>query len=83
MRQTYHTIIKRQSEDLYVGWVEEVPGTLTHGHSLSECRENLRDALKLMIETIRDEARLGLDNTCITEPIEVEVEDEAPDLAHV
>jgi predicted RNase H-like HicB family nuclease len=83
MRQVYHTIIKQKSEHLYVGWVEEVPGTLTHGHSLRECRANLRDSLKLMIQTNRDEARLSLDNSCITEPIEVEVEDDAPDLAHV
>lgn len=82
MRQVYHTIIKKKSPGLFVGWVEEVPGTLTHGHTLHECRENLKDALKLMIQTIRDEARLGLDDSCITEPIEVDVEDDAPDLAH-
>lgn len=83
MRQMYHTIIRRQGEQFYVGWVEEVPGTLTHGHTLEECRTNLRESLMLMIETIRDEARLGLDSTCITEPIEVEIEDDAPVLAHV
>jgi predicted RNase H-like HicB family nuclease len=83
MRQTYHTIIQRRSEDLFVGWVEEVPGTLTHGRSLPECRANLRDALKLMIDTIRDEARIGLNDSCIMEPIEVEVEDDAPALAGV
>lgn len=83
MRQVYHTIIRRQAENLYLGWVEEVPGTLTHGHSLEEVRSNLRDALLLMLETIRDEARQGLDDSCITEPIEVDVEDDAPNLAHV
>lgn len=82
MRQVYHAIIKRQSSGLYVGWVEEVPGTLTYGRTLRQCRANLRDSLKLMIETIRDEARLALDDTCITEPLEVDVEDHAPSLAH-
>lgn len=80
MRQLYHTIIKRKTEKLYVGWVEEVPGTLTHGSTIDECRENLKDSLKLMIDTNRDEARLGLDDSCIMEPIEVEVEDDAPAL---
>lgn len=83
MRQVYHAIIKCQASGFYVGWVEEVPGTLTYGRTLDECRENLRGALKLMIETIRDEARLALDNSCITEPLEVDVEDNAPDLARV
>jgi len=83
MRQHYHTIIKRKSDHLFVGWVEEVPCTLTHGCTLDECRRKLKEALKLMIDTNRDEARRGLDRSCITEPIEVEVEDYAPDLAHV
>lgn len=83
MRQVYHTIIKQKSDHFYVGWVEEMPGTLTHGRTLRECRDNLREALALMIQTHRDEARLSLDETCITEPIEIEIEDDAPDLAHV
>ena len=74
MKQRYHTIIKPESNGWFVGWVEEVPGTITHGKSLSECRENLRDALMLMLETHRDEARLGLDEKCIQECIEIDIE---------
>ena len=73
MKQRYHTIIKPESNGWFVGWVEEVPGTITHGKSLHECRENLRDALMLMIETHRDEARLGLDERCIQECIEIDI----------
>jgi predicted RNase H-like HicB family nuclease len=83
MRQVYHTIIKKKGERLYVGWVEEVPGTLTHGRTLPECRARLRDSLQLMLETIRDEARMGLDESCITEPLELEVEDEPGLVLHV
>lgn len=75
MRQRYHTIIKPQRTGWFVGWVEEVPGAITHGHSLDECRRNLRDALQLMIQTHRDEARLPLDATCIQESIEIDVAD--------
>ena len=56
-----------------MGWVEEVPGTITQAKSLSECRRNLKDALRLMIETHRDEARQGLDPSCIQEAIEIDV----------
>jgi len=73
MKQRYHTIIKPSREGWFVGWVEEVPGTITGGRSLDECRRNLRDSLMLMIETHRDEARIALDASCIQEAIEVDV----------
>jgi predicted RNase H-like HicB family nuclease len=76
MKQRYHTIIKPSRDGWFVGWVEEVPGTITGGRSLDECRRNLRDSLMLMIETNRDEARIGLDNSCIQESIEVDVLEE-------
>ena len=72
MRQTYHTIIKPESTGFFVGWVEEIPGTMTHGRSLSECRKKLRNALLLMVETHRDEARIALDASCIQEAIEID-----------
>lgn len=81
MIQRYHTIIKPQSNGWFVGWVEEIPGTITHGRSLDECRANLRDSLQLMVETHRDEARMGMDPSCILEPIEIEVAEEQPSFA--
>lgn len=73
MKQRYHTIIKPDSNGSFVGWVEEIPGALTHGRSLDEFREKLRAALQLMLETHRDEARQGLDTSCMQEEIEVEL----------
>ena len=73
MKQSYHTIIKPEPNGWFVGWVEEIPGTITHGKSLDECRRNLRDSLLLMVETHRDEARLGLDASCLQESIEIDV----------
>jgi len=77
MKQCYHTIIKPESNGWFVGWVEEIPGTTTQGKSLEECRQPLRDALELMLETHRDEARLGLSDRCIQECIEIEVNEPA------
>ena len=78
MKQCYHTIIKPQRAGWFVGWVEEVPGTISKGKSLQECRDNLMDSLQLMIQTNRDEARLALDRTCIQESIEIDVRDPQP-----
>jgi predicted RNase H-like HicB family nuclease len=74
MKQRYHTIIKPEANGWFVGWVEEIPGTITLGRSLQECRRNLRDSLRLMLETHRDEARLAMDEKCIQEAIEIEVQ---------
>ena len=73
MKQCYHTIIRPESNGWFVGWVEEVPGTLTHGRSLDECRERLRQSVQLMVETHRDERRGWMDRNCIQEAIEIDV----------
>jgi predicted RNase H-like HicB family nuclease len=73
MKQRYHTIIKPEPNGWFVGWVEEMPGAISQGRSLEEVRENLRDSLELIVETHRDEARIGLDPSCIQEAIEIDV----------
>ena len=82
MKQRYHTIIKPEPNGWFVGWVEEIPGTITQGRSLDECRGNLRDSLELMVETHRDEARQGLDPSCIQEAIEIDVMEPQAEAAH-
>lgn len=72
MRQQYHTIIKPTHDGWFVGWVEEVPGAITFGPSLEECRRNLRDSLQVMLDSIRSEARIGLDDSCLQETLEIE-----------
>ena len=58
MKQRYHTIIKPDSNGSFVGWVEEIPGAITHGRSLEECRARLRDSLLLMVQTQRERSRI-------------------------
>lgn len=38
----------------YVAWVEEIPGVNTQGRTLKEAQENLKEALKLVIEANRE-----------------------------
>jgi len=38
----------------YMAYVEEVPGAITQGETLEETRENLKEALQLMLETNRE-----------------------------
>jgi len=58
----------------YVGYVEELPGVNTQGRTLKEVRENLREALCLIIEANKElAAKSQGDASVIREPIVVEV----------
>ena len=56
----------------YVGFVEELPGANTQGATLEEARENLKEAVQLVIEANRKIAeREIVDKTVIREKIEI------------
>lgn len=64
------TAVYEQSEGWWVGQVLEVPGALTQGKTLDEARENLQEALTLILECQRDEAKRDLSgHEVIEEPI--------------
>jgi predicted RNase H-like HicB family nuclease len=56
MAASYTAVIQQQGE-WWVGWVEEVPGVNSQGHSREELLENLRDALEEALEMNRADAR--------------------------
>ena len=45
------TAIYKKSGKWYLGWVEEIPGVNTQGRTLKETKENLKEALLLILET--------------------------------
>lgn len=45
------TAVYKKRSKWYVGWIEEVPGINTQGKTLKECKNNLKEALNLIIET--------------------------------
>ena len=47
------TAIYKKSGKWYLGWVEEIPGVNTQGKTLKETKENLKEALLLILETNR------------------------------
>ncbi len=38
----------------WVAWTDDVPGALTQGRTLREARENLKDAIALMLDPVDD-----------------------------
>ena len=47
------TAVYRKVPEGYIGFVEELPGANTQGATLEEARENLREAVSLIIEANR------------------------------
>ena len=48
------TAIFEQVGEWWLGYVEELPGANTQGKTLGEARENLREAVQLIIEVNRE-----------------------------
>ena len=54
--EKFTAVIERAGE-WRIGYVEELPGANTQGRTKEEVRENLKEAVKLIIEANRELAR--------------------------
>src|SRR5207249_6284642 len=54
------TAVFRKFPEGYVAFVEELPGANTQGATLEEARENLREAVELILEANRELAERSL-----------------------
>ncbi len=49
-------IIQKDTESgWYVGQIEEFPAAISQGRTIDELKENLKDALKLLLESQKDQ----------------------------
>ncbi len=56
-----------------MGWIEEIPGVNTQGKTLKETKENLKEALLLILETNRLVSRKISKGKVIREPLSITV----------
>ena len=56
-KPTYTAIILKADDGTYAGYIEEVPGVISQGNTEKELRENLLDALQMMLRYYRDETQ--------------------------
>ena len=47
------TAVYKKSGKWYLGWIEEIPGANTQGKTLKETKENLKEALLLILQTYK------------------------------
>lgn len=54
------TAIYEKHGDWYIAYVEEIPGANTQGKTLKEAKENLKEAVAMMLQYRREQAERGL-----------------------
>lgn len=70
MHQTF-TATYQKHGNWFLGWVEEIPGVNTQGKTLKEVKENLKEALELILETNRELIRKEITGKVIREPLTI------------
>jgi len=57
----------------FTAFVEEIPGAISEGETIEEARENLTDALRMVLECNRELAREGQYPIAHREPMELSI----------
>ncbi len=65
MDNTFTAVFERDA-DLWIAYVEELPGANTQGATLEEARDNLREAVTMVLEANRELAERSLQGRSAT-----------------
>lgn len=65
------TAIYQKHGDNYIAWIEEIPGVNTQGKTRKEAKENLKEALELILSANREISRRHLDSMFQREQIQI------------
>ena len=67
------TAVYQQSGEWWAAWIDELPGANTQGRTIEEARENLREAVQLILEEgeVPEESHEPLAPGAIREPLTV------------
>lgn len=60
------TAVFQKSEYGYIGYIEELPGANTQGKTLEETKNNLIEAIQLVLEANRDLTEIELEGKTFT-----------------
>lgn len=70
--ERYTAIFERGEQGWWIASCPEVPGAMTQGRTIEEARENLKDAIHMMLEVMREDAEKEIEGKeVIRESIEV------------
>lgn len=68
------TAAYKKSGKWYTGWIEEIPGVNTQGATLQEVKENLKEALFLVLQTNKELSRKTTKGRVTREAISIPIE---------
>jgi predicted RNase H-like HicB family nuclease len=63
---TLTAIYEEAQEGGYIGYIAELPGANTQGETMEEVRENLLEAMQMILEANREEAQMRLSSNAKT-----------------
>ena len=66
---SFTAVFEPAEEGGFIGYVAEIPGVNTQGETLAETRENLVDALEMILAVRREQAQARRGVDAIAEPI--------------
>ena len=69
--QNEFTAVIEQDGEWYVGFCPEIPEANGQGRSVDECRENLAQAIALVLEDRREDALRGVPHEAIRDVVRV------------
>jgi predicted RNase H-like HicB family nuclease len=70
MHHEFSAVYERDGE-WFIGYCLEIPDENGQGRTLEECRESLREAIKLILEDRKQDALRGVPDEAIRETLEV------------
>ncbi|HEY0545776.1 MAG TPA: type II toxin-antitoxin system HicB family antitoxin [Pyrinomonadaceae bacterium] len=71
MHNEFTSIIEQDGE-WYIAYCPEIPGANGQGLTIEECRENLAEAIALILEDRREDALRGLPDDAVKDMVVVE-----------
>jgi predicted RNase H-like HicB family nuclease len=72
MRNEFTAVIERASEGGYWAYCPEIPGANGQGETVEECRQNLREAIALILQDRREDGLRGVPADAIRETVALE-----------
>ncbi len=72
MRNEFTAVIEEAPEGGFWGFCPEIPGANGQGETVEECRDNLREAVALILQDRREEGLRGVPEGAIRETLAIE-----------
>jgi len=71
MRNEFTMVIEQDGE-YFIGYCPEIPGANGQGHTVEECREDLAEAIALILEDRREDGLRGVPPDAIKDVVVVQ-----------